>query len=308
MCIIVCKPKDVELPGKAMLKNCFLNNNDGAGFCYAKDNRIYLSKGYSKFKSFYRAIRGKVTKETPAILHFRIASIGKVSDTNCHPFVISEDKREINKTENCTRLPVFAHNGNLSIREKNNKSDTRQFAHFMGDPVIRDNIFRSNNMMKLLEESIGFSKMAFMNRKGDIKLIGDFPKEHGVSFSNYTFRYKTSSHSLKGEVWDRKNRRWVKREEEEENEYSPLYAKTEAQREDEAKAKKEIIVPPSSKNVITPTSEDIDLHRYLAKFTACEMCGRDDGSIHYYTKPDIALCEFCYAIYYVEADYEQGGD
>ena len=191
MCIIIVKPKGEPLPDKDKLLNCFLNNNDGAGFSFVKDNRVYLSKGYGRFKPFMRAIKRHIKEDTPAILHFRIASVGKVTERNCHPFIISEDKREVEKTTGCTRSPVFAHNGSFAMKETaNGKSDTRQYARIIGDPIIKNNIFKNNNLTNILANSIGFNKLAFMNRKGELLLLGDFEEEKGVYFSNRTFNYR----------------------------------------------------------------------------------------------------------------------
>ena len=297
-----------KLPTKEILRNCFTNNSDGAGFSFVQDNRIYISKGYAKFKPFLREVRKYVKEDTSAILHFRIASVGEVSSTNCHPFVVIDDKREVEKTVNCTKKPVFAHNGTLPISAKNGKSDTRQYAHIIGDPLIRNNIFRNKSLMHIMGESIGSGKMAFMNRKGDMKLLGDFEEEDGIFFSNHT--YKWSLGTVTRYAWSKKT---GKLEKEEDNaygydgydDYSGYYgggyygkrrdtfepiAKEKEKNEPEKEVAK-ILLPKSKNEAISP------LERYPVGHTECEMCEKKEN-IWYYPKIDTSLCKFCWELYY----------
>ena len=47
MCIIVVKPAMVEMPKMEILKRCFENNNDGAGFAYRlPDSEVHYQKGF----------------------------------------------------------------------------------------------------------------------------------------------------------------------------------------------------------------------------------------------------------------------
>ena len=297
MCIIVCKPKGAKLPEKSVLKNCFINNDDGAGFSFSKDNRIYLSKGYSRFKPFYKAVHHFIKDDTTAILHFRIASVGEVSGENCHPFVMSQSKTEINKTINCTKTPVFAHNGTLSIKAVNGKSDTRQYARIVGDPLIRDNIFRNKSLCKLISGSIGYSKMAFMNRKGDMKLFGEFEEEDGISFSNHSYKYR----SILKTVWEKRDDVWRKNynknfvsaygDDDDYDSYYPIVKK-------HTEEVKEVEVTPSSKEDNKIILLNGDLERYVVTHTQCEMCGQKK-EVYYYPGIDISLCTMCISLYCV---------
>ena len=289
-----------KLPTKEILKNCFVNNNDGAGFSFVKDNRIYISKGYGKFKPFLREVRKRIKDDVSAILHFRIASVGEVTRLNCHPFVVTEDKKEISKTVSCTKKPVFAHNGTLPIVAKNGKSDTRQYARIIGDPLIRNNIFRNKSLMQIMGESIGSGRMAFMNRKGNIKLLGDFEEEDGIFFSNRSYKYSIRPVVTYG--WDRKTNK-LKREEDayegydEYGDYSNYYGgwkrDTYKPVKEQEKEKKEILLPlPKSKGGIVSLAE-----RYPVLHTKCEMCETGED-IWYYPKIDTSLCKFCYDLYY----------
>ena len=52
MCIIATKPKDISI-SKETLKNCFDNNQDGAGFIFAHDNILKIRKGFFTFEKFW---------------------------------------------------------------------------------------------------------------------------------------------------------------------------------------------------------------------------------------------------------------
>ena len=56
MCIIVSKNIGVEIPSERVLKNCFDYNNDGAGFMYNFNGKVYMEKGYMNFRNFYNRI------------------------------------------------------------------------------------------------------------------------------------------------------------------------------------------------------------------------------------------------------------
>ena len=42
MCVALVKNKDIDLPSKDVLKVCFKNNPDGAGFAYCRNGRNYI--------------------------------------------------------------------------------------------------------------------------------------------------------------------------------------------------------------------------------------------------------------------------
>src|SRR3990170_9056739 len=113
MCIMIAKNKDLILKEK-ILKNCFNNNPDGAGFCVENEDKSFtIEKGFFSFESFYSAFQPHETKK--ALLHFRIRTHGDTDIENCHPFEVSD-------------TIVFAHNGIISnVPTNKNKSDTRVF-------------------------------------------------------------------------------------------------------------------------------------------------------------------------------------
>ena len=287
-----------------------MNNSDGAGFCYARDNRIYLSKGYKTFKPFYRAVKNRIEDKDSAILHFRIASVGDITEENCHPFIITDDKHELCRTEVCTTEPVIAHNGSLSIKAtKHGKSDTRQFARFLGDPVIRDNLFRRNNLLRLVSNSIGYSRIIIMNRKGIFRKMGDWEKEDGLYYSNRTFKWTSSVVCRK---WDYKTQTWIENEDKIDLskwkvEGAPLDVESDdviqfrlamKQEEERLAAEEEAEDKDRVERSLALTGNGTieSLNRYHVGHTKCDMCDKD-GEVYYYIDEDMALCDECYALY-----------
>ena len=53
MCIIINKPKGIEMPSKEILRNCFTRNSDGAGLMYALNGKVQIHKGFMTFDKFY---------------------------------------------------------------------------------------------------------------------------------------------------------------------------------------------------------------------------------------------------------------
>ena len=55
MCVILYKPKNVKLPKDNILFNCFMNNDDGAGYTYAVNNNVIVKKGFLNYTDFIKA-------------------------------------------------------------------------------------------------------------------------------------------------------------------------------------------------------------------------------------------------------------
>ena len=123
MCIAIVKSKGINLPEKDMLKICFKNNPDGAGFAYWRDNKIYIHKGFFTFDGFYHSlIKANIKKEESALIHFRVATHGGISKHTCHPFLITNKYEDMKKTHiYTTNGDVLIHNGmlNFDLDEEN---------------------------------------------------------------------------------------------------------------------------------------------------------------------------------------------
>jgi len=185
LCIILYKPKNVKLPNLEILDNCFYNNPDGTGFMYQHNNKVIINKGFMNFNSFVNAINQlQDIINLNLVIHFRLASHGKVTKGNCHPFPISKNITRLTKTTTTTNQAIV-HNGIIS---------------FCSDPLRKysdTQIFIKNHLSKLdvtnpaiqnlIQESTN-SKYIIMTRD-NIYLLGNFIEKNGVYYSNNSYNY-----------------------------------------------------------------------------------------------------------------------
>jgi len=220
MCIIVVKPKGQEV-GKKVLKRCFENNDDGAGFVYNSGGINIIRKGFFDFNTFYNVYSHQVKKENPAIIHFRIATAGKVDAGNCHPFPLVDNISILRATYLKTHAICVAHNGMLNnIEVKNGKiSDTIEFiVKVLSNEVIKKNIYDNEAVKELVRGYIGNDKLAFINRHGEILLIGDFIEDKGVLYSNNSYKtvYRYTFNYDYGRTFGRYTAYWKEEDQEDE--------------------------------------------------------------------------------------------
>ena len=187
MCIAIYKPADKDID-KATLQRCFTSNPDGAGFLYSTGSKVKIRKGFFDFESFYQAYTPH--KDKAMLIHFRIKTHGAVEVANCHPFYITNDIG-------------FIHNGIITEHGGNKDvSDTRDFNQKILRPLVKSfgyGIVHSPQIQPLIEKYIGYSKLAFMDKDGDVVIyneqMGNWNDD--VWFSNYswqipkTYEYKS---------------------------------------------------------------------------------------------------------------------
>lgn len=199
MCVIAVKPSNVEMPAEEKLKLMWDRNPDGAGFMYTYDNTVTISKGFMTFEDFMRNLNdvktlveggGKSLKDIPFVLHFRITTHGGTSPENTHPFPIT------NKEEYLKALDVkcdigMAHNGVISGLDRETEvSDTQIYIRdILYDLSVLDKGFvkRFTNIISLTK---GSSRLAFLNKNGEISMFGDFvelDEKDGLYYSNKLF-------------------------------------------------------------------------------------------------------------------------
>lgn len=178
MCVIATKPNDVHI-SKETLRICFENNSDGAGFIFAHNGELKIIKGFFEFERFWNSYSKAMTNynNPTAIIHFRITTHGKTNHYNCHPFLIN---KEIG----------FAHNGVISfVDDDKKKSDTSMF----NDTILKNlpkNWINNSSIFRLIEESIGTSKLAFLTNDGDYLIANEELGQwkDGVWYSNDSFK------------------------------------------------------------------------------------------------------------------------
>lgn len=192
MCVMVAQ--NDKFPGWDTLKNCWDNNPDGAGIMYQKNGKVIISKGFMSFTELKQAVM-KIPnyQRIPLVYHFRIASHGKVSPQNTHPFPYSSSPK-VHKALDLVVPVGIAHNGIVNITSYNNLerlkhdlTDTSQFLSEMYSSNIAINNGVGNrkylidNLEKESEKS--HSRFCVMDSKS-ITTIGSWHDINGCKFSN----------------------------------------------------------------------------------------------------------------------------
>lgn len=180
MCIAIACPPNIR-PTKKTLRQCFDNNPDGAGFAFPGKNKVKIRKGFFTWRSFWIAYRNAPI-DCSMLIHFRIATSGKIDGENCHPFRINDRH-------------ALIHNGNLSGKlglDCENLSDTALFVSNILRPTIAlsASIIKTAAFKYLMEESIGYSnKCVIINGDGEFYIFGEKNGvwSDGVWYSNKSF-------------------------------------------------------------------------------------------------------------------------
>lgn len=184
------------MPSKKTLLNCYNNNPDGCGFMYNDNDKVVIKKGFFNFEDFYKTLN-KVDdlKSKDVVMHFRIATSGGINKEKCHPFVLSDRDDLLNSTSLLSKYGV-CHNGVLSkyVYKGSSLSDTQNFIKDALYPLYKLNnrVFYDARVRHLLDDYIGTSKLAIMN-KSDLFLIGDYTTDNdGIKYSNTSYQYDRS--------------------------------------------------------------------------------------------------------------------
>jgi len=182
MCIAIYSPKGTEISAQSF-RNCWDNNFNGAGFMYNdSNNKLRVVKEMESFSKIYKKYVAAKKKHPKAnfVLHFRISTHGVINKSNCHPFKVNNELG-------------FVHNG--VIREVDNHkdySDTNMFNRQILRKLPEASVAYFNNsaVKKVYGEFIGYSKLIFMNNKGEFAIVNE-QKGHwadNVWYSNDSYK------------------------------------------------------------------------------------------------------------------------
>lgn len=200
MCVIAYKPLNVAFPEEAVLKNCWDNNPDMAGFMYAWNDHVYIWKGFEKFEDFMKTlnkVREKTGDDIPFVMHFRISTQG-FDKACCQPFPLSGNMKNLKRLKTETNIGV-AHNGILSLTSDGSKdySDTMLFVTNYLVNIIRSYDWHKDpRTKKLIENLIDGSRFAILDKKGHCELMGrGWVEDKGCYYSNSTYSYKKTTYA-----------------------------------------------------------------------------------------------------------------
>ena len=186
MCVVVYKPKNVDMPDKKTLKSCWADNPDGAGYVRNNGQANTMTKGFMDFDGLYNSIMDNYQKSDSYIIHFRWCSSGKISQHMTHPFVL--DSKIGNVLEYTGKSLVMAHNGHINALndKKSTDSDTAKLALALGKycRVLSPEL-------ETILNAIDGGKFIVMDAKGDIISTGQWQEQDGCYFSNLNFQWDT---------------------------------------------------------------------------------------------------------------------
>lgn len=187
MCIAIIKPIGARLPSDDMLENCYWGNPDGCGFTYSRNGKVHINKGFFEFEKFKIALKDQVKDGDAALIHFRIATHGKVVPGLTHPFPVCEDFDEMRKLESVCDI-AMAHNGILHSTYADDVSDTMSFARLLSETNVHNLATCDQQWRHVLEMMIRGSRVAILWSSGRVdRFGGGWILKDDVYFSNNSF-------------------------------------------------------------------------------------------------------------------------
>lgn len=202
MCVIVYKPENAPFPSLSILKNCWDNNDDGAGLMWPEDEGVSGRKGFmfwTHFKKYIEENKKRLSR-LPVVFHFRIATHGGRGPECTHPFPVSRHTEDLRSLAWENHYGV-AHNGIIlgygsslyGIQGKLCLSDTQEFIQdVLAHPFVLKNIHNNTKDFKTFMTQLTSSKWALMTSKGNVLLIGDFEEYKGCFFSNDSYKKRSA--------------------------------------------------------------------------------------------------------------------
>jgi predicted glutamine amidotransferase len=204
MCIIAVKPAGIGLPDYEKIENMFFANPDGAGLMYTENGSVCIKKGFmtlSDLDDGLRHLEKQVNiKNTPIILHFRFSTGGGILPENTHPFPVVGDIYDLKKRQ-ISCLLGMAHNGIIpGIKPRKGISDTMEYITSELAYIYQSNpcFYKEKDGKEFLLKRTN-SKLAFLDKNGNIETVGHFIADGGVLYSNDS--YKSYNYSTKDLMW-----------------------------------------------------------------------------------------------------------
>ena len=182
MCIIAITPREVAYPSYKRVKNMCENNNDGFAIVWnvkGEPVRNYRTLNEKKFLKKYNEITSTYkAKDVSLFIHARIKTHGTQKLENCHGWI--EDKIGL----------AFAHNGILSIKNRDDMTDSETFFRDIFAPAFELGGWSAGE--RAIKACIGTSKFCFMDMYGNLIHYGNYIKgDDGILYSNDSYMERT---------------------------------------------------------------------------------------------------------------------
>jgi hypothetical protein len=190
MCIIIVKKPGVACPSLDTLRQCQRVNKDGIGVMWHKSDSmgVHINKTFRDADQFHEWMKDNVSTEDTCVIHFRLATHGLTDVGNRHPFPITSDKSML-RAPTIVCNAALAHNGVIGHLARHEKfSDTQKFVmEILSNPAIRDSL-DNPAVDRLVKNFIGSDKLAILDRRGELRLYGEYVDDNGLLFSNHTYK------------------------------------------------------------------------------------------------------------------------
>ena len=182
MCIIAIKPREVAYPSYKRVRTMCENNSDGFAIVWHVNGepvRNYRTLNEKKFLKKYNEITSTYkAKDVSLFIHARIKTHGTQKLENCHGWI--EDKIGL----------AFAHNGILSIKNRDDMTDSETFFRDIFAPVFEIGGWDAGE--RAIKACIGTSKFCFMDMYGNLIHYGNYIKgDDGILYSNDSYLERT---------------------------------------------------------------------------------------------------------------------
>ena len=193
MCIISIKSDSARKWMFEEIADMMEKNPDGAGFMYFDRvaNNVKIEKGFFSPTKAFNYLK-KLPDNVPIIFHARIATHGKVTQGNCHPFPLyllnTEEyieEKDLTKARQSVSVGL-AHNGILKINPEGELSDTGTFCKFVNNHF---DVAQLPYLFELLEGSniLNGSRLAILDSNGKVYKFGKWFESKGLYYSNWGY-------------------------------------------------------------------------------------------------------------------------
>lgn len=185
MCLAILQPAGKVVP-QNNIREGWISNPDGGGYGFVDaKGELVIRKGFFKLKEYADSYQQDVNdnKDSPFLLHFRIATMGTKGPENTHPFAIEDG--------------ILIHNGTLSgtgAVYNVGKSDTALFAELFSKDLSFNFVHKHKTE---LNASLDYNKVAILYKDKRWSIINEAIGvwDDNIWYSNRTYITSCSSHS-----------------------------------------------------------------------------------------------------------------